>query len=97
VRASLAGRRRPRHGPYPCQGGDRGLRTCLALFPLPLRERVAEGRVRGPAARGPLTPTPSPTAGRGVNSSRAKHTSAYKAEARPCRHHFCIDAIDRAA
>jgi len=34
---------------------------------LPLWERVAEGRVRGAPANSPLTPTPSPTVGRGEN------------------------------
>ena len=36
--------------------------------PLPLGERVAEGRVRGaPCQKRPLTPAPSPSAGRGEN------------------------------
>jgi hypothetical protein len=37
-------------------------------FPLPLGERVAEGRVRGALAdNSPLTPAPSPAVGRGEN------------------------------
>jgi hypothetical protein len=39
-----------------------------SVIPLPLRERVAEGRVRGASANNfPLTPAPSPSAGRGEN------------------------------
>ena len=40
----------------------------LSRFPLPLGERVAEGRVRGaPRQQRPLTPAPSPSVGRGEN------------------------------
>ena len=42
--------RRGTHAAVPIAAGAE-TRTCLALFPLPLWERVAEGRVRGPAAR----------------------------------------------
>ena len=43
--------------------------ACRAVNPLPLRERVAEGRVRGALAGNcPLTPAPSPAVGRGENS-----------------------------
>jgi NADH-quinone oxidoreductase subunit M len=42
-----------------------------AIFsPLPLRERVAEGRVRGASGEQlPLTPDPSPSVGRGENGA----------------------------
>ena len=52
--------------------------------PLPLGERVAEGRVRGtPCQKRPLTPTPSPTLGRGESRDppRSAHDHA-KAEGR---------------
>jgi len=42
-------------------------------FPLPLGERVAEGRVRGTCRQQlPLTPAPTPTVGGGENGGTRK-------------------------
>jgi len=54
-----------------------GASMCLALFPLPLRERVAEGRVRGWPLIAPSPPPPLPRWGE-RRTRHAKHVPARK-------------------